>query len=282
MDIDILKARDDVEQTFFHRGLQPLTKFIVMLSVLIIAGIWLDVRYLAPMFIMGLALAILGKAPKAWFVVMITALLLTWYPTLRTTIAQVNPEYYNVLDRTWAVTPIATIHINFLNLGEMGLTYGTLYWLTGRIVRYMTVVTWAIFFVSTTPMSEIANTMYALKIPYQIVFVLQMTYKFIPFMSSVINQISDAQKLRGWSLRTLNPKKLVQRALPIANPMIRRTATIVDQVTIATQIRGFGTGNPTPLKALSMKTIDWVLIAIFTIFFIVSMVGTIAFNWGAL
>jgi len=282
MDIDILKAHDDVELTFFHYGLQPLTKFIAMLSVLIMAGIWLDVRYLVPLFIMGLTLAILGKAPKAWFVVMITALLLTWYPTLRTTIAQVNPEYYNVLDRTWAATPIATIHINFLNLGEMGLTYGTLYWLAGRIFGYMTVVTWAIFFVSTTPMSEIANSMYAMKIPYQIVFVLQMTYKFIPFMSSVINQISDAQKLRGWSLRTINPKKLVERALPIANPMIRRTATIVEQVTIATQIRGFGTGNPTPLKALSMKMIDWVLIAIFTIFFIVSMVGTIAFNWGAL
>ena len=282
MDIDILKARDDVEQTFFHRGLQPLTKFVMMVTVLVVAGIWLDVRFLAPLFILGLVFAILGKAPKAWFIVMVTALLLTWYPTLRTTIAQVNPEYYNVLDRTWAATPIATVNIKFLNLGEMGLTYGTLYWLAGRIVSFMTVVTWAIFFVSTTPMNEIANTMYALNIPYQIVFVLQMTYKFIPFMSSVINQISDAQRLRAWSLRTINPKKLVQRALPIANPMIRRTAMIVDQVTIATQIRGFGSGKPTPLKALAMKRIDWILVIFFTIFFIVSLVGTIIFNWGAL
>ena len=282
MDIDILKARDDVEQTFFHKGIQPLTKFVAMVSVLVVAGIWLDVRYLIPLFVLGLVLAIAGKAPKAWLFVMITALILTWYPTLRTTIAQVNPEYYKVLDRTWAATPIATVHINLLNLGEMGLTYGTLYWLAGRIISFMTVVTWAIFFVSTTPMSEIANTMYALKIPYQIVFVLQMTYKFIPFMSTVINQISDAQKLRAWSLRTINPKKLVERALPIANPMIRRTATIVDQVTIATQIRGFGSGKPTPLKELTMKTIDWILIVFFLLFLIVGIAGTVAFNWGVL
>ena len=282
MDIDILKARDDVELTFFHTGLQPLTKFVAMISILMVAGIWLDVRYLAPLFISGILVAILGKAPKAWFIVMVTALLLTWYPTLRTTVAQVNPEYYKVLDRTWAATPVATIDVNFLNLGTMGLTYGTLYWLAGRIVRFMTVVSWAIFFVSTTPMNQIADTMYALKIPYQIVFVLQMTYRFIPFMSSIINQISDAQKLRAWSMRTINPKKLVERALPIANPIIRRTATIVDQVTIATQIRGFGSGNPTPLRDLEMKTLDWVIVVIFALLFVFALVGSILFNWGAL
>lgn len=282
MDIDILKARDDVAKTFLHTGLQPLTKFIATFSVLMVAGIWLDIRFLAPLFIGGVIVAILGKAPKAWFIVMITALLLSWYPTLRTTVAQANPEYFKVLDRTWVATPIATVKINFLNLGSMGLTYGTLYWLAGRIIRFMTVVIWAISFISTTPMNEITDTMYALRIPYQIVFVLQMTYRFIPLMYSTINQISEAQRLRAWNMRTINPKKLMERALPIANPIIRRTATIVDQVTIATQSRGFGSGQPTPLRDLEMKFIDWIIIAVFTVLFIIALTGSILFNWGAL
>ncbi len=282
MDIDILKARDNVEESFLNTGLSPVTKFFVLLTVLIMAGIWLDVRYLAPLLVLGLILAIVAKIPKGLFIVMITALLLTWYPTLRTTVMQANPDYYQVLDKAWAATPVATVNVKLLNLGNVGLTYGTLYWLTGRIVRYLTVVIWAVFFIVTTPMSEIANTMYALEVPYQIVFVFQMTYKFIPYMSSVINQISDAQKLRAWNMRTINPKKLLQRAIPIANPMIRRTAMIVDQVTIATQIRGFGSGTPTPMKEISLKSYDKILMAIFGLGFIVAIVGTIAFKWGAL
>jgi energy-coupling factor transporter transmembrane protein EcfT len=282
MTIDILSARDDVEKTFLHTGIQPLTKFVMVISVLVVSGLWLDFRFLLPLFFIGLILDIAGKAPKAWFILMVSALLLTWYPTLRTTIAQANPEYFKVLDPTWASTSVATIEVNFLNLGTMGLTYGTLFWLAGRIMRFATVLTWAIFFVSTTPMNQIANTMYAINIPYQIVFVLQMTYKFIPQMSTIINQISEAQKLRGWSMKTINPKKLVERALPIANPMIRRTAMIVEQVTTATQIRGFGSGKPTPIRDLEMKTVDWVIVVISLLFMVVSVFGVFAFNWGAL
>jgi energy-coupling factor transporter transmembrane protein EcfT len=282
MTIDIITARDDVEATFFHRELQPISKFALVISILIVSGLWLDWRFLAPLFIFGLILDILSKAPKAWFLLMVTALLLTWYPTLITTVAQANSEYFKVLDPVWASTKIATVDIQFMNLGTMGLTYGTLFWLAGRIMRFATVLTWAIFFVSTTPMNQIANTMYAMKIPYQIVFVLQMTYKFIPQMSNIISQISEAQRLRGWSMKTINPKKLVQRALPIANPMIRRTAMIVDQVTTATQIRGFGSGRPTPIRDLEIRRLDWIVIVFSGIFLIVSLVGVVLFNWGAL
>ena len=282
MTIEIITARDEVESTFFHRGLQPISKFAIVISVLIVSGLWLDWRFLAPLFIIGLILDLLSKAPKAWFVVMVSALLLTWYPTLITTVAQANSEYYKVLDPVWASTKIATVDIQFMNLGTMGLTYGTLFWLAGRIMRFATVLTWAIFFVSTTPMNQIANTMYALKIPYQIVFVLQMTYKFIPQMSRIISQISEAQRLRGWSLKTINPKKLVQRALPIANPMIRRTAMIVEQVTTATQIRGFGSGRPTPIHDLEIRPIDWIIMVISGLFLVTSMVGVVLFKWGAL
>jgi energy-coupling factor transporter transmembrane protein EcfT len=282
MAIDILKAKDNQRLTWFHTGIHPLTKMIVMVMVLMITGLWLDPRFLAPVFVIGLILAILAKTPKAWFIVMATALILTWYPTLRTTIAQVNPEYYKVLDPEWAVTPIATFNVNFLNLNTLGLTYGTLTWLLGRLLRYGSVVTWALLFMSTTPMSDIANTLYALKVPGKIVFVIQITYRFIPYMASVISQISDAQRLRGWNLRTWNPVKIIKRSLPIANPMIRRTAMIVDQVTIATQIRGFGAAQVTPLRDLTLSALDKALIAIFSLGFVVALVFLIVFQAGML
>jgi len=268
------------EETFLHSGLHTLTKMTVFLTVTFLAGLWLDVRYLAPVFLIGLALNYVAKTPKKWFLVMLTALALTLLPTLRSTVGQANPEYYKVLDPEWAATSIATINTRILGLGTLGFTYGSMMWLAGRIMRFATVVTWALLFISTTPMFDIANTLYALKVPQPIVFVLQMTYRFIPYMATVMSQIQDAQKLRGWNLRTWNIAKLFRRSIPLANPIIRRAAVVVDQVTIATQIRGFGSGQITPLQDLTLRWRDKIIIAFTIIFFFVSIFALIFLRAG--
>jgi energy-coupling factor transport system permease protein len=270
------------EETFFQTRIHPLTKMIIFFTVVFLTGIWLDVRYLLPFLIIGLVLAFAAKVPKRWFLVMLTAIGLTWWPTLRSTVAQANAAYYQVLDPAWAATPIATLDIPFLGLGTVGLTYGSTYWMLGRVTRFATVVTWALLFVGTTPMSDITNTLYALKVPQPVVFVLQMTYKFIPYMSSVLNQIMDAQKLRGWNLRTINLVKLFKRSVPLANPLIRRTAVIVEQVTIATQIRGFGSGKVTPLIDLDLPRVDRIVIAFFLLFFVIALLASFIFKIGQL
>jgi energy-coupling factor transporter transmembrane protein EcfT len=252
----------------------------VFLAVTFLAGLWLDVRYLAPVFLIGLALNYVAKTPKKWFLVMLTALALTLLPTLRSTVGQADPEYFKVLDQEWAGTSIATINTRILGLGTLGLTYGSVMWLAGRIMRFATVVTWALLFISTTPMFDIANTLYALKVPQPAVFVLQMTYRFIPYMATVMNQIQDAPKLRGWNLRTWNIVKLFRRSIPLANPIVRRAAVVVDQVTIATQIRGFGSGQITPLQDLTLRLRDKIVIGFTVLFFIGSILALIFFRAG--
>ena len=265
---------------FLHTRLHPLTKMVAFLSVMILAGIWLDVRFLLPLFFIGVVLAVIAGVPSRAYMFIVIALALTWYPTLRATVAQANPEYFKVLDQEWAATSVLTINIRFLSLGRLGLTYGSLYWLAGRIVRFATVVIWGIVMLYTTQISEIANTLYALKVPSPIVFVIQITYKFIPFMSKIISQIQSAQKLRGWNLRTLNLVKLFKRSLPMANPLMRRTAVIVDQVTIATQIRGFGSGPVTPLRDLTLSGLDKVFIVFFILLPILAVIGMVFFLFG--
>ena len=107
-----------------------------------------------------------------------------------------------------------------------------------------------------------------------------MTYRFIPYMATVMNQIQDAQKLRGWNLRTWNIAKLFRRSIPLANPIIRRAAVVVDQVTIATQIRGFGSGNITPLQDLTLRLRDKIIIAFTIVFFLGSIFALIFFRAG--
>ena len=130
----------------------------VFLAVTFLAGLWLDIHYLGPVFLIGLALNYIAKTPKKWFLVMLTALALTLLPTLRSTVGQADPEYFKVLDPEWAGTNIATINTRILGLGTLGFTYGSVYWLAGRIMRFATVVTWALLFITTTPVFDIANT----------------------------------------------------------------------------------------------------------------------------
>ncbi|MCS7247429.1 MAG: energy-coupling factor transporter transmembrane protein EcfT [Anaerolineales bacterium] len=249
--------------SFLHTTLHPFTKMVMFLVVVILSGLWLDIRYLLPLLATGLVLAYIARVPAKLFLFIVLALGLTWFPTVRSTVAQARPEYFKVLDPEWASTGILTINVPFLGLDRLGLTYGSLYWLAGRVCRFAAVVTWGIVFLYTTPISDIANTLYALRVPPSVVFVVQITYKFIPYMASIINQIQDAQKLRGWNLRTLNLVKVFKRSLPLANPLMRRTAMIVEQVTIASQIRGFGSGKVTPLRDLTLSWLDKLIIVLF-------------------
>lgn len=266
--------------TFLHKGLHPLTKLVVFFVVIILSGLWLDIRYLLPLLLLGFLMAYISKTPAKFFLFIVIALGLTWFPTLRSTIAQSRPEYFKVLDPTWASTSVLTIHVNFLGLDTLGLTYGSLYWLMGRISRFATVVVWAIVFLYTTSIGEIANTLYALKVPTSIVFVVQITYKFIPYMASIISQVQSAQKLRGWHLRTINLVKLFKRSVPLANPLMRRTAMIVDQVTTATQIRGFGSAKVTALRDLTLAPLDKAIIVVSFAGLIISVFAMIYFKAG--
>ncbi len=105
--------------TFLHRRLQPLTKMVVFLVIVILSGLWLDVRYLAPLLLLGFFLAYVSKTPWKFFLFIVVALGLTWFPTLRSTIAQARPEYYKVLDPEWASTGILTIDVPFLGLDRL-------------------------------------------------------------------------------------------------------------------------------------------------------------------
>ena len=100
--------------TFLHTRLHPLTKMVSFLAIVIISGLWLDVRYLLPLFIFGLLMARVARVPPKYFLFIVVALGLTWFPTLRSTIAQAQPEYFQVLPQAWAATPIATVDINLL------------------------------------------------------------------------------------------------------------------------------------------------------------------------
>jgi hypothetical protein len=61
---------------------------------------------------------------------------------------------------------------------------------------------------------------------------------------------------------------------------MRRTAMIVDQVTTATQIRGFGSGKVTPLRDLTLDPMDKVIITLSLVSFVAAVLAMIFLKAG--
>jgi energy-coupling factor transporter transmembrane protein EcfT len=119
-----------------------------------------------------------------------------------------------------------------------------------------------------------------LKVPNPIVFVIAIVYRLIPDMSRVVENILSAQRLRGWKLMHWNPVKMIRRAVPLMNPLMRRVAIMVEQITLATQVRGFGAGRPTPTQEIRLKAIDVLVLALAALFAIGAVVGLVGWNMG--
>jgi len=255
--------------TFMHKGLHPLTKMAVIGAIMVVAGVWWDPRLLLLLLIPAAIVVYVSKLPLSWFKVVILAVLTSLYPVSMTALGQTNPEIYKVLDPVWATTPI--LIYDFPIAGRLGITPGGLLWMTAAELRSIIMATYAFVFIYTTSVAQVTDTLLALHAPQAAVFIVSISYKLIPHLSRVVDHILSAQRLRGWSINTINPVKIVRRTMPLMNPLMRRVAIMTEQITTASQIRGFGSGKVTPTRSIRLKTIDYVFITIAVLFAVVAL-----------
>jgi energy-coupling factor transporter transmembrane protein EcfT len=268
----------ETRDTFLHKGLHPLSKIVAIMAVMIISGFWWDPRYLILLLIPALIFVYVSKIPLYWFSVVLLAVVTSLYPVSITALGQTNPGIYKVLDPAWATTPILTY--KFPIAGVLGITPGGLMWLGAVELRTVIMATYVFVFIYTTSLAQVTDTLLAFHVPSPVVFVIAIVYRLIPDLSRVVDNILSAQRLRGWNLMHWNPVKIVRRAIPLMNPLMRRVAILVEQITLATQIRGFGTGRPTATRTIELNRADYVVIAISTAFFLVACYLLIAFRAG--
>jgi energy-coupling factor transport system permease protein len=253
---------------------------VVVASIVIMSGMWLDPRYQAVLFLLAIIPIYVSKIPLYWFSVVVLAVATSIYPVAATSLGQTNVGLYKVLDPTWAATPLVGADIPFV--GKLGVTRGGLLWLLNAELRSSIMAIYMFVFIYTTSMAEVTDTLLALKVPQPVVFVISIAYKLIPHLSRVVEHILSAQRLRGWSLRHWNPVKIVRRAAPLMKPLMRRVAIMTEQITMATQIRGFGSGEVTATRHLAPTKLDYALIVVAGLATITVVVLTIFFDVGQL
>jgi energy-coupling factor transporter transmembrane protein EcfT len=264
--------------TFLHKGLHPFSKMMAVLSIMAVTSLWWDPRYLVVLVIPLVLFVYISKIPLRWFRIVLLAVVTAIYPVSVTALGQTNPGIYKVLDPIWATTPLLVTDLPIA--GRVGVTPGGIMWLAAVEIRTILMASYAFVFIYTTSMAQVTDTLLALKVPNPIVFVIAIVYRLIPDLSRVVENILSAQRLRGWKLMHWNPVKMIQRAVPLMNPLMRRVAIMVEQITLATQVRGFGAGKPTPTQEIRLKAIDYAVVVLAAALFIGAVVGLIIGNHG--
>ena len=264
--------------TVLHRGLHPFTKLVAVVCFMGVSSLWWDPRFLAVLLVPLVIFIYISKIPLRWFRIVLLAVVTGLYPVAITALGQTDPGIYKVLDPQWASTPLLVTTLPIA--GRVGVTPGGLMWLLAVEIRTILMASFAFVFIYTTSMAQVTDTLLALKVPNPVVFVIAIVYKLIPDLSRVVENILSAQRLRGWKLMHWNPVKMIRRAVPLMNPLMRRVAIMVEQITLATQVRGFGAGKPTPTQAIRLKAADYVVVVLTAALFIGAVVGIFVANMG--
>lgn len=223
--------------TIIHR-MHPLVKIILLGSLLLLSGLYWDLRYMAILGLIGLILVRLAKIPLSWFKVL-SVILVAFIPfTLIGVLGQTNPALFKVYPQS--LVSITFAKISFGALGTYGITVGGLLWGAATILRIGIILLFTYTFIYTTSFNEVLGLLGNTRFPKELLFVMMVAYRFVPEMIRQMQVITTALRLRGWELRSRNPMVIIERTVPLIKSLLGLTLVTIDEVTLATRIRVFG------------------------------------------
>ncbi|MCD6513844.1 MAG: energy-coupling factor transporter transmembrane protein EcfT [Candidatus Odinarchaeota archaeon] len=258
--------------------LNPLTKVLMFGLAMTLAGFYWDLRCLSLIFIIAAILVIIARVPKSWFAPLGVFVVGSLPLTIALSVVQTNPELFKVLPRELAAYYVLRFEIPLI--GSFGLTYGGLCWGLATIFRLAILMLLTYTFIYTTSVSELIDLFTRLKVPGAAIYVVMTAYKFVPYMWRTVNNIFNAQKLRGWEIGSRNPVKLFKSLGPIVYPLVSSVVATIDEVSISAQIRGFMAGKMTPIHEFKFSIADIVLSVLSVLLFSIGIYYLIFYNVG--
>jgi len=142
--------------------------------------------------------------------------------------------------------------------------------LTGlRLISLMSI---GIIMISTTKVEDLSIALIKFGLPYKLVFSFTTTIRLIPIVLDSVEDIKNAQKLRG--IGTVNKKaspiKRLKENIPLIIPIIAKTLKRTNDLAIALEVKCFGIMNTrTHYNTISFSKNDGLFLVI--IFMIISI-----------
>ncbi len=267
----------EFKDTPIHK-LHPFTKFVILIVLSLLATFYFDPIYLLIIAAMGTTMFTIARVPKRWILPILPIVIYQFAQNLVFGVAQSNPSLYKVLPPEIAGKVLLSASIPFI--GDIRLTVGGFLWAVSATFRIPIIILLTFTFLYTTSINDLIKTLWALRVPHQIIYIVTVAYKFIPDIYRAFSTTIIAQKLRGWNLRSKNPIVLVKRAAPAVIPLTRQTINYVDRVTVSALIRGFGAYSVRCPWKIKLSALDLTLVVLSILHFAVSMYFLIVYGKG--
>ena len=116
---------------------------------------------------------------------------------------------------------------------------------------------------------DIGPTFARLGVPYKFAYALELTFRFVPSLAADMRTTIDAQRIRGyeWEKIGRGPVGKLRRTVPLLVPVTMNAIVGAEDTIDAMDLRGFGTGPRTWVRALAFDRTDWLTLAGFVILF---------------
>jgi energy-coupling factor transport system permease protein len=158
----------------------------------------------------------------------------------------------------------------FIKGGEPLLTIGEFHLLTTEsliygiaiILRFLILIGSGLILLNCD-MSEMLLALDRMRIPYEIVFMIQIGIRFIPVLINELSNIFDTIQLRGVDLRKVYKRKVIRVYISIFTPLLYSIWQKTEQLSILLELRGFRRyPTRTYYRTISMGAIDYTIIGL--------------------
>ena len=246
---------------------------VVMVAVIsILAFVWES-----PIAGAALALAVIVACLLAgvqWsYLKWIIRLTLPFYILLILTHGFWNTTQLKMLTGKDVLTPLFTFPRNWWLIGGGSMSVeGVLY--AGNVIsKMLTLVLVIPLAVFTTDLNNMIVAMVRAHIPYQLVFIFSSTLRFFPLLFAEVQNIIEAQRLRGLAVEKMGPLQRARVYARIAVPLILGAMAKSQQLEVVLQSKAF-TGSPdrTYLHESVLRRADYAVIGLSVLVLVVAVV----------
>ena len=267
----------------FNQKLHPFSRITVLFVLTSLSRLYLDPRLGAPLLILSLILAIRAGIPQRLLKVVAGMIVAGSGYSFFISSLFVSTRYYKVIPpeiagRVVILSPELPI------FGQIGITYGSLIYWVSSLIRGPSTLLFGYVLIHSVSAREFMSALVKIRVPSQVLFGIALMYQYVSVFRDIIGYTINAQKLRGWRVKSNNPFKASFSYIPMSCRIVSRLIETVDKVTIAIRARGFTVFPPRDYSAamidLEYRRVDFLVMFSSLLWLLISLYLLTFYNFG--
>ncbi len=275
--MSILTFQTVARDSFFTR-LDFRPKLFMMAVITIVAFVW-ESPVLEGLLALAVVLACLAVGVKFSYIRKLIVVMLPFYILLIVTQGFLAGPLIRSRTGQTELTPLFTFPAQWFGGGGASMSVEGVAYALNVVFKTLTMMLVIPLGIFTTDVNTMIVGMVQARIPYKIAFIFSSTLRFFPLLFEEVRSIIEAQRLRGLAFEKLGPLKRVRVYAKVAVPLILGAMVKSQMLEVVLQSKAFsGRPDRTYLHASQLGCGDYVIFALFTLFFVAAAVAYCV--WG--